>query len=184
MVHGKHRRKYSRVIGDQFHEFTTLRFWRSKNQIWAIYHRSREKNWTKLTLKNSDLCCRESVGVKMKFQKSNVNRSFGGWFPRCDYFWRGSTGWFHWWRCFNHFFDPSRYHWDIWSREIVQISCFRRYIQTFLERSFVIWETALCVHKHTMTSWKVQHDVIISEKDPLVSNKRPISESQLGALII
>ena len=46
MAHGKHRRKYSRVIGDQFHEFTTLRFRlrsRCKNQIRAIYHRSREK---------------------------------------------------------------------------------------------------------------------------------------------
>ena len=50
MAYGKHKRKYSRVLGDQIHEFITLRFWRrlrSKSQIWAIYHHLREKNSTK-----------------------------------------------------------------------------------------------------------------------------------------
>ena len=52
------RQKKSRVIGDQFHKFTTLRFWRRsrcKNKIWAIYHRSQEIKSTKLPLEKSDL---------------------------------------------------------------------------------------------------------------------------------
>ena len=54
----KNRRKNSRVIGGQIHEFSTIRFWRGSrciNQIRAIYNRSREKKNTKLSLKKSDL---------------------------------------------------------------------------------------------------------------------------------
>ena len=60
MTYGKHREKYSRVIGDQIHELTTQRFWRRLrciNQIWAIYHHPREKIMNKITAKKvtSDL---------------------------------------------------------------------------------------------------------------------------------
>ena len=46
MAYGKHRRK-NRESSEHFYEFTTLSFWRRlrcKNQIWTIYHCSREKN--------------------------------------------------------------------------------------------------------------------------------------------
>ena len=45
--YGKHRRNNSRVIKNQIREFPILRFWcrsRCKNQIWAIFDDSREKN--------------------------------------------------------------------------------------------------------------------------------------------
>ena len=47
--------KNSGVIGEHFHVFSTLSFWRRsrcKNQIWAIYHHYREKKRIKLPLKN------------------------------------------------------------------------------------------------------------------------------------
>ena len=72
--------KNSRVIGVQIHEFSTLRFWRRsrcKNQIRAIYHRSRVKNSTKLSQKFDLTSKLKLQNTVLLWNKTTPSRWFG-----------------------------------------------------------------------------------------------------------